>query len=114
MKDGTRFRSQEHEKAWLIVTAGNTCKDMLSSGWKRHVDMDEAALSRLGDSAPEDETLPCILALPDSCKTAVYMHYYEGYPVREIAAHMGKTVSSVEKYLRRGRELLRQMLKEED
>ena len=29
------FQSPEHEKAWIIRTAVNLCKDHLKSGWRR-------------------------------------------------------------------------------
>ncbi len=32
-----QFESEEHEKAWLIVTASNTCKDELRR-WKRRLE----------------------------------------------------------------------------
>lgn len=35
------------------------------------------------------------MELPDKCKTAVYMHYYEGYTSGEIAEAMGKSRASV-------------------
>ncbi len=95
MKDTTRFASAEHEKAWLIVTAGNVCKNILKSGWRRHVDMDDAALQRATAPIVTDELFQSVMALPDQYKTAVYMHYYEGYSVREIANCLGKTEPTV-------------------
>ncbi len=112
MKDATRFSSAEHERAWLIVTASNVCKNVLASGWKKRVDMDEEAL--LTQQAPfdADETLASVMALPDRYKTAIYMYYYEGYSCREIAASMGKREQSVWGYLHAGRKLLKGTLEE--
>ena len=112
MKDATRFSNAEHEKAWLIVTASNVCRNVLASGWKRRVDMDEQALSAQEAPVDADETLESVMALPDKFKTAIYMYYYEGYSCREIAASMGKREHSVWGYLHAGRRLLRQTLKE--
>ena len=32
---GEAFRDPEHEKAWLIVTARNECRDQLKHWWRR-------------------------------------------------------------------------------
>ena len=107
------FCDEEHEKAWLIVTAGNVCRDMLRSGWRRRVVMNAQLME--GNAVPFeiDETLQSVMALPDRYKTAIYLFYYEGYSASEIAGYMGKNVASVWGYLHAGRNLLRTMLKEE-
>ena len=107
-----RFRDPEHEKAWLIVTAGNTCRDMLRSGWHKRVDMDEKRVQQAAAPFEIDETLQCVMDLPDKYKTAIYLFYYEGCSAKEIANSMGKTESSVWGYLHAGRDLLKRMLKE--
>lgn len=112
MKDTTEFCSAEHEKAWLIVAAGNVCKNMLASGWKRNVELDDAALQQQAVQLEIDETLRSVMALPGKYKTAIYMHYYEGYSAREIADYMGKTEPTVRRYLHDGRGLLKLSLKE--
>ncbi|MDO4573309.1 MAG: RNA polymerase sigma factor [Clostridia bacterium] len=110
---GKRFRDREHERAFLIVSAGNVCRDMLKSAWNRRVAL--AAEPPEPACAPfeEDETLRAVMELPDRCKVAIYLYYYEGYACKEIARHMGKTEGSVWGYLHTGRELLRNALKEE-
>ena len=112
MKDTTRFCSAEHEKAWLIVTAGNVCKNMLTSGWKRNVELDETALRQQAVRLDMDETFSSVMALPNKYKTAIYMHYYEGYSAKEIADYMGKTEPTVRRYIHDGRDLLKITLKE--
>lgn len=114
MQDETPFHSPAHERAWLIVTAGNVCKDMLRLGWRTKVDLDEEAIHRQSAPIAMDETLRLVMALPDKLKTAVYLHYYEGYSVREIAGHMGKSEPTVWRYLHDGRERLKAAWKEEE
>lgn len=36
IKSGPAFESEEHEKAWLIRTATNICKNVLRHWWRRH------------------------------------------------------------------------------
>ena len=113
MNSSMVFKDQDHEKAWLIVTAANICKNVLASAWRKRVVLtDEAAFP----PAPEGAggLLASVLALPDRYKTAIYMHYYEGYSAAEIARAMGKSENSVYGYLHKGRKLLKAELLEEE
>lgn len=112
LKDRTKFNSTEHEKAWLIVTASNVCRNMLSCSWKKRVQMNNDQLDRQSVSMKVDETLESVMELPDKYKAAVYMFYYEGYSCKEIAKSMGKTENSIWGYLNKGRKLLKAMIKE--
>lgn len=113
MEYGGTFESEEHEKAWLIVTASNLCKDGLRHWWRRTVGIDEAA--RLPCAAPEtDRTLGTVLSLPQKYKAAVYLRYYEGYSCAEIARLLGKKEATVRSLLFRARGLLKLQLKEDD
>jgi len=108
MKDNTKFQSEEHEKAWLIRTATNLCKDYFRSWWsKKRVSMDAAAELATDESQLMDDALKMVLALPDKYKTAIYMYYYEGYSTVEIAKILGKKESTVRGYLHTGRKLLK-------
>ena len=51
-----------------------------------------------------------ILALPDKYKAAVYLHYYEGCAVREIAAMLRQPPNTIKTWLSRARKLLKQEL----
>ena len=107
LKDGTRFESEEHEKAWLIRTATNLCKDHFRHWWNRRVGMDAIAEVAAEDAYTIDETLRRVLRLPSKYKSVIYMYYYEGYPTGEIAHILGKKASTVRSLLHEGRKLLR-------
>lgn len=113
MDSGISFRSPEHEKAWLIVTASNVCRDMLRATWRKREELDASQLAAAPLPYQDDDILSSVMALPDNCKTAVYMYYYEGFSCGEIARAMGKTTASVWGYLHKGRAMLRDALKEE-
>ena len=61
-------------------------------------------------STPDSELLDQVMDLPRNYRVSIYLHYYEGYQVKEIAAMYGKTENAISTYLRRGRQKLRQML----
>ena len=105
------LQSQEHCKAWLIVTAGNVCKDLL-----RRRRQTELSLEDCGELSAEpalgNELMQAILELPDKYKTAVYLYYYEGYSVKEMAKLLRQSPESMKSRLRRAREQLKQRLGE--
>lgn len=105
------FANDEHEKAWLIRVATNICRDMLRSRMRHpKVSIDELA-DRL--AAPvQKETLTELMELPTKQKVVIYLHYVDGYSVKEIADILGLTQSAVKKRLQRGREYLLQSWKE--
>lgn len=104
------FENRRHEKAWLIVTASNLCKDALKKWWRYSENIDDYAC--LAQEAPEtgNEVLDAILALPPDYKDAVYMYYYEGYTTVEIARHLNCPESTVRSRLSRARKQLQTML----
>ncbi|WP_058303590.1 RNA polymerase sigma factor [Gorillibacterium timonense] len=107
------FHDPGHEKAWLIRVITNHCKTLRSSLWSRRVDKREN-LDHYEGSAADRQVLEQVMQLPFRYKTVVYLHYYEDYPVKEIADMLKIGVSAVKMRLKRGRELLRLELEEED
>ena len=110
LSSGIGFVSEEHEKAWLIVTASNLCKDTLKKWWRRTEDIDDPALDLKQPPFEIDAVLDAIMRLPADQKTAVYMHYYEGYSTAEIAAHLRCPHATVRSRLSRARKTLKHKL----
>lgn len=104
------FDSEEHEKAWLIVTAQNVCKNELRRKRRRHLPIESA--EGVAAETAVDETLPVLLSLPETYKTALYLYYYEGYTSAQAARVMRKNESTVRTYLAKGRAMLKQRLAE--
>ena len=102
------FDSEEHEKAWLIVTARNVCKNELRRNRRKHLPIESA--EGIAAEQTADETLPVLLSLPEKYKTALYLYYYEGYTSAQTAHVMRKNESTVRTYLAKGRALLKKQL----
>ena len=103
------FADERHEKAWLIVTASNLCKDTLKNWWRTNENIEDypdLPQKTNGSSA----VMEAILSLSDDYKTAVYMHYYEGYSTAEIAQFLGCPDATVRSRLARARKQLQAML----
>lgn len=108
------FASPEHERAWIIRVTINACKDLLRSVFRRRtLSLEEVA----EQPAPADEhraVLQAVQALPAAYRDVVYLHYYEGYTVPEIAGILGKNVNTVYTRLTRARGLLHRTLGGDD
>ncbi|MDE5859652.1 MAG: sigma-70 family RNA polymerase sigma factor [Oscillospiraceae bacterium] len=107
MRSDLNFENEDHEKSWLIVTARNICKDVLKSPKYKNEPLDENMLT--GETLT-DETLISVKELPEKYRTAVYLHYYEGYSCGEIAQMLGTIKSTVISRLARGRKILKKMI----
>ena len=107
---GPAFDSPAHEKAWIIRATANACKDVLRSAFRQRTVALEAAASAAAPEAPDSEVLEAVMALPENYREAVYLHYFEGYSIREIAALLGRSEAAVSAHLSRGRHKLRDVL----
>ena len=106
---GKAFENERHERAWLIVTASNLCKDSLKKLWRKHENIDDFP-NLAENEKQEDSILDMILQLPPDFKDSVYMYYYEGYSTVEIAAHLHCPEATVRSRLMRARKQLQSMM----
>lgn len=113
MERDTPFRDPEHEKAWLIVTARNECRDQLKHWWRSRRE-DSAVLDSLAWEQPEDGLVwEQVAALPDKHRLVLYLHYYQGYATDEIARMLGDNPSTVRSRLVQARKKLKLRLEAE-
>ena len=107
------FRDHEHERAWLIVTARNECRNQLKHWWRTRRESEEV-LNRLAWEQPEDGTLwETILRLPEKYRLVLYLHYYQGYTTGEISDMLRENHSTVRSRLVQARKKLKLKLEEE-
>ena len=100
------FRDNEHLKAWLIRVTINLCKNHLRDV-RRETPMDVPQQTQTPQSG---SVLDAVRALPENQRNAIYLHYYEGYTAKEIAAILGSGTNTVLSWLRRGRETRRETI----
>ena len=111
IKSAPVFEGEEHEKAWLIRTAANVCKDYLKHWRRRTQDIEDYSDSlEAGGGFDVDETLDAVRRLPEKYKTAVYLYYYEGYTSVQISKILKKPQSTIRYYLHEARKALKKEL----
>lgn len=110
---GRTLQGPEHEKAWLIVTARNECKNQLKHWWRTRR-AGEEALESLAWEQPEDRAVwDQVAALPKPQRLVLYLHYYQGYATGEIADMLAENPSTVRSRLAQARRKLKLKLEEE-
>ena len=107
------FRDAGHEKAWLIRTTLHRASDIRRQRERIPLSIEEAALEEKAAPQTESDLLSAVRALPEAYSAVIHLHYYEGYSIKEIAKLLRLPAATVGTRLSRGRERLRQMLKEE-
>ena len=106
-----RFESEAHEKAWLLRVAGNLSKNRLSYNAVRAADElnDELVAENREDLS---FVWQAVRNLPETYREAIHLFYHEGCSTRQIAQILQRSEATVRSDLHRGRQLLREILKE--
>lgn len=102
------FKDESHKKAWLIRVAINKCKNIKASSWNRKtVELDE----NISFENPEElGVFEAVNSLPENYRTVIYLTYYEGYKVKEIAEILKINENTIKIWAFRAREMLKQSL----
>ena len=106
------FKNPAHEKAWLLKVASNLSKNRIDYNRVRQTDELEETLV-----AEKKEDLrfvwEAVRSLPDKYREVIHLFHYEGYSTAQIARILGCKEATVRTNLRRGRQQLKEILKEE-
>lgn len=114
MQKDMRFQSEEHEKAWLLRTAINLCKDNLKHWRRKCADIHEYENLPGENPFGKNEILKSVMELPERYKDVVYLYYYEGYSTKEISEILKKPQSTVRVHLHEARKILKGVLRENE
>ncbi len=106
------FPSPEEERAWIIRVGINACKDWKKSAWFRHRASLDETLPLTVEPPEEGGLLELVQSLPLKYRRVIYLHYYEGYEVKEIAKLLGEKAEVVSNHLSRAKIKLRTLWKE--
>lgn len=104
------FRDPEHEKAWLIVTARNHCKNQLKHWWRTRRAGAETLKTLTWEQPKDEKVWEYILSLPEKERMVIYLYYYQGYSILEMAEILGKNSSTVRTWLVQARGKLKKIL----
>lgn len=105
MKYKDRIKNEEHEKAWFIRVTITTSKAYFLSSWFQKTVPMEQEVPFVSES--EGTLYAQVMKLSPNYRTALYLYYYEGYTIKEIAAICRKNENTIKTHLKRGKEQLK-------
>lgn len=115
LKKCNKFSSQEHIKAWLIRVTINESKRLLKSNARCECEsLEDIQNEVFARDEDKGELLAQVMELSEKYRTVLYLYYYEGYSLKEIAHILKLNEATVRTQLSRARERLRIKLTEED
>ena len=104
------FRGEASEKTYLTRIAINSCKDMLRTGWFRHIDRRVTAEERPSRQEADPyhrEVAAAVMNLPRKLREVILLYYYSGLNTLEIAETLKISQPAVTGRLKRARERLK-------
>ena len=106
-KDILRLANDDIKK-WLFKVTINECKSLFLSHWRIKVSLFDDKDIKVSDS--NNDLLDVIANLNKKERIIVFLHYYEGYKIKEIAEMMKLSEVNVKVLLSRTRKKLKNMM----
>lgn len=102
----------EGARRWVIRIAINECKNLRRSAWfRRTAPLEDGPPLAVELPEPGDSpVLTAVQKLPLKYREVIFLHYYEGYAVAEIADMLGQRPGLVSTHLSRARAKLKDLL----
>lgn len=112
IKTAPKFEGEGHEKAWLLTVASNLSKNKIK--YNKYRETDEL-MEELVAEDKEDLSFvwEAVKELPEKYREVIHLFYQEGMSTKEIADALGRKEATVRSDLLRGREKLKNILKED-
>lgn len=104
-----KFNDEGHIKNWCLRVTINECKNLNFSSWKRKIYSMDADYRKKEISLDNtNETLKeALFELPKKERTIIYLYYYEGYKVKEIADILNMKPATIQTILSQSRKKLK-------
>lgn len=107
IKNIDSIENEKHLKYWLIRTTLNKCKNFFKLYWNKKVDKTNTFDYNQSYEFELNEIRELVKSLPSKYKDVVFLHYYEGYNVREIGEILKIKEGTVKSRLFKARNLLK-------
>ncbi|WP_242829666.1 RNA polymerase sigma factor [Butyrivibrio sp. MB2005] len=111
IKTTPAFENEKHEKAWLLTVAANLSKNKIDYINIRKAD--ELSEELVAENKEDLGFIwDAVKQLPDKYREVIHLFYEEGYQAKDIAKILKRNESTVRSDLNRGRQQLKNILKE--
>ena len=105
------FKDEEHIKSWLIRVTINQCLDYKKSLTKKNTVPIENM--EIPFEQKEGEILKELQLLKEDERNVLYLYYYEGYKIKEIAKILKQKQNTINSKLTRARKKLQEIMEVE-
>ena len=104
------FRDEAYMKAWLIKVTINKWRDLNKTAWYRRTE----SLAEIEIPFNEDEIgiIEEVFKLSNDYRNVIYLYYYEGYSISEIANILDTKENTISSQITRARKKLKNILLE--
>lgn len=107
-----KLENENHIKAWLIRVTINESNNIFKSAYYRYkTELDENLIK---EDSKSTEILEEVFKLDKKDRTIIYLYYYEGYKITEIAEILKAKESYIKTRLFRARNKLKMLVEEGD
>lgn len=105
------FDNIEHEKAWFIRVTINACHDFFRGWFKKKAELtDDFSKFSIDPKNESGKLLEYVRELKPKLRDVLYLHYYEGYTMKEVAEILEINENTVSTRIQRGRKALKEMI----
>lgn len=102
--------SNNEVKRWLFKVCINESKDILKSPWRK---LKSSITNDIKDEKVKNDTLlESLNNINSYYRIPLYLYYYEGYSIKEIAVQLKKSESAIKMRLFRAKEALKKEMGE--
>lgn len=98
----------DYVKQWLFRCAINESKNLLKSSWRKlskPLDDYEYCIS-IKENELKNEVFDALRKVQHKYRIPLFLYYYEGYNIKEIAKLLNSNESTIKTRLKRGKDLL--------
>lgn len=113
IKSKPKFNDENHEKAWFIKVTINCSNSFFQLINKfKHEEIRDDMKENIGNREDDLYDLKFYLdKLPLKYRTVIHLFYYEDMKSKDIANFLGKNESTIRMQLKRGREMMKELIK---
>ncbi len=108
----SKIDTEEHLRAWLIRVTINQSKDYNKSSWYKKVEAIDENQAKSYFVEDDIEIIHEISKLKPKYRNVIYLYYYEGYKLNEIADILKMSINTVSSNLTRARKQLKNILED--
>ena len=108
MQKERQFNDEQHIKSWLIRVTIHKCYDFNKSAWESKTENFTEQWAQFSEE--QTSVFDELSKLPDKQRNVIYLYYYEGYSIPEIAKILKESQNTVSSRLTRARAQLKTIL----